>query len=51
MKAGYLRSYMMLISLQILQILDYDQIDKIANAICDFVGANDGVEFPNWRSN
>lgn len=32
-------------------ILDYDQIDKIANAICDFVEANDGVEFPNWRSN
>jgi hypothetical protein len=26
-------------------ILDYGEIDKIANAISDFIGANDGVIF------
>lgn len=27
--------------------LDYEQIDKIVNAISDFVVANDGGKFPN----
>jgi hypothetical protein len=27
------------------EVLDYDQIDKIANAISDFIGVNDGIIF------